>query len=155
MYVVACARCTFLYVQLTCCMNRTAACWWSRGKTLHFRCLRAAPLLRGLVVKSGHKRVFPPSLHLPLHSPLSCLVAPSFFYLSVPAHIPTLSPATDSFSFLPSSVFMQPSAKPKHLPASLSSLIAFHPSPSFSLYLSLPCSPLSVSLSMLISVIRL
>lgn len=66
-----------------------------------FGCLRAAPLLRGLVVKSGHKQVFPPSLHLPLRSPLSCLLAPLFFYLSAPAHIPTLSPVTGSF-FIPS-----------------------------------------------------
>lgn len=66
-----------------CCLRvvgtETAGCLWSSEDTA-FSCLRAAPLLRGLVVKSGHKHVFPPSFHLPLHSPLSfCLLAPSFF----------------------------------------------------------------------------
>lgn len=87
-------------------------------------------------------------------SPYSSLIlsaCPLIFYLSMVAHILMLSPVTDSL-FFQSLVFMQPSAKPKHLPASLFSMIKFHSSPSFSLYVS---SLIAAFLSMLISVIRL
>lgn len=66
-----------------------------------FGCVRAAPLLRGLALKSGQEPVFPPLLSssssvfffLPL------FFAPSFFTLSALTHIPTLSPEIDLFCF--------------------------------------------------------
>lgn len=74
-------------------------CWMlvEQREDAAFGCLRAAPLLQGLVVKSGHKQVFSPLP--PSFSPFSPLLSACslVFYLSAPAHIPTLSPATDSF----------------------------------------------------------
>lgn len=92
----------------------------------------------------------PPSIFLSIFpSPSVCLPPRSLPLCFSPHPYPS---SCDRFFFIfPSSVFMQLSAEPKNLPALLSSMIAFHPSSSFSHYLSLP----SVSLSVLISVIRL
>lgn len=118
-----------LYVQLSCCTVLVE-------QNEDTGCLRAAPLLWGLVLKSGHEHVFPPSFHLPLHPPLSfCLLAPLFITSVVqPTALPFLlwQFLLDMFS-----VSMQPSAKAKPI------------------LLSLSASSLCFSLSMLISVIRL
>lgn len=103
-----------LYVQLSCCTVLVE-------QSEDTGCLRAAPFLWGLVLKSGHKHVFPPSFHLPLHPPLSfCLLAPLFITSVVqPTALPFLlwQFLLDMFS-----VFMQPSAKAKtqtHPPLSI------------------------------------
>lgn len=141
--------------------------WLFESEDAALGCVRGAPLPRGLVVKSGHKQVFPPpppppSIFLSILPSPVCL--PPRFFVCFFFFTSLLQPTSLHFPrrqipfyFSPSSVFTQASAKPKHLPVSLSSLIAFHPSPSFSLSLSLSfaCSPVCVSLSMLISLIRL
>lgn len=90
-------------------------------------------------MKSGHEHVFSPpaSIFLSIFpSPSVCLPPRSLPLCSSPHPCP--SSCVRFFFIFPSSVFMQLSAEPKNLPALLSSMIAFHPSPSFSHYLSLP-----------------
>lgn len=140
MYGAVCVRCTL------------SVCALFVEQSEDTGCLRAAPLLRGLVLKSGHEHVFPPSFHLPLHPPLSfCLLAPSFFfYLSAPAHSPTLPPATVSFWY----IFCLHAAECKAEASARIPLLSGCISP-LSILLSLYAFPLCFSLSMLISVIRL
>lgn len=68
-----CVRCILLYVAQTAQLSVF-------GAERRHCCLRAAPLLQGLAVKSGHKHISPPSFRLPLLLPLSFwLLAPSSF----------------------------------------------------------------------------
>lgn len=86
MYGAVCVRCTL------------SVCALFVEQSEDTGCLRAAPLLRGLVLKSGHEHVFPPSFHLPLHPPLSfCLLAPSFFFLPLCSSPQPYPSSCDSF----------------------------------------------------------
>lgn len=118
--------------------SRTAGCLQRSVEMLHSVALRAAPLLSGLVGKSGHKQTPPFSLHLSLQSPLSCcLLAPSI--------------CRPLFVLCQTYVYERERQREMHgcilclyidlISACLSSLIAFHPSPPSSLTAFFPISP--------------
>lgn len=108
-----------------------------------FGCVRAAPLLRGLMLKSGQEPVFPPSSPLLPQSSFSVFFfAPSFLTLSALTHIPTLSPEIDSFCFFPCSRVQSPSILLHPSPLWLHFIPRYH-SPSICLFAASPSLILS------------
>lgn len=113
--------------------SRTAGCLQRSVEMLHSVALRAAPLLSGLVGKSGHKQT-PPSPYIFLSC---CLLAPSI--------------CRPLFILCQTYVYERERQREMHecilclyidlISACLSSLIAFHPSPPSSLTAFFPISP--------------